>query len=158
MKFVLSLTAAALASAAVIAVAAPDGAGSHRHGAMLERIKAADTDGNGLISRDEAKALPMIAKHFDEIDANHDSQVSPEELRAFHQAMSAKHGEARAERFAGHFKKMDTDGDGRVSLAEAQANAPRLAQRFQQIDANGDGFITPDELKAAFARHHHAAQ
>ena len=158
MKSVLTLTAAALASAAVIALAAPEGAGGHRHGAMLERVKAADTDGNGLVSRDEAKALPMIAKHFDEIDANGDGQLSPDELRAFHQKMRAQHEQVRGERFAEHFKKMDTDGDGRISLAEAQANAPRLAQRFQQVDANGDGFITPDELKAAFAHRHHAAK
>ncbi len=158
MRFVLSLTAAALASVAIIAVAAPDGAGGPRHGAMLERLKAADTDGNGLISREEAKALPMIAKHFDEIDTNQDGQISPEELRAFHQKMRAQHDQEREQRFAEHFKKLDTDGDGRISLAEAQANAPRLAQRFQQIDTNGDGFISPDELKAAFAHRHHAAQ
>jgi len=158
MRFVLSLTAAALASAAVISIAAPEGAGGPRHGAMMERIKAADTDGNGLISRDEAKALPMIAKHFDEIDTNHDGQLSPDELRAFHQKMSAQHEQMREQRFAEHFRKLDTDGDGRVSLAEAQANAPRLAERFQQIDTNGDGFITPDELKAAMAHHHHRPQ
>lgn len=158
MRFVISLTAAALASAALIAVAAPEGAGGPRHGAMLERIKAADTDGNGLISRDEAKALPMIAKHFDEIDTNHDQQISPEELRAFHEKMRAQHDGQREQRFAEHFKKLDTNGDGKISLPEAQANAPRLAEHFQQIDANGDGFISADELKAAFARRHHEAK
>jgi Ca2+-binding EF-hand superfamily protein len=53
-----------------------------------------------------------------------------------------------------HWKRIDTDGDGKVSLAEAQANAPRLAKHFEQLDANHDGFVTPDEMKAAF-RHHH---
>ena len=158
MKFVLSLTAAALASVAVIAVAAPEGAGGPRHGAMIERIKAADTNGDGLISRDEAKALPMILKHFDEIDTNHDQQISADELRAFHEKMRAQHEQTREQRFAEHFKKIDTDGDGRISLAEAQANAPRLAQHFQQIDANGDGFITPEEMKAAHQRHHRASK
>jgi len=158
MRFVISLTAAALASAAIIAVAAPEGAGGPRHGAMLERIRAADTDGNGLISRDEAKALPMIAKHFDEIDANHDQQISPDELRAFHEKMRAMHEGKHEQRFAEHFKRLDTDGDGKISLMEAQANAPRLAEHFQQIDTNGDGFISADEMKAAFARRHHEAK
>ena len=153
MKYVLSLTAAALASAAIIAVAAPEGAGGERHGATMERLKAADTNGDGLISRDEAKALPMIAKHFDEIDTNHDGQLSPDEMRAFHQKMRAQHEQMREQRFAEHFRKIDTDGDGRISLAEAQANAPRLAEHFGQIDTNGDGFITPYEMKAAHQHH-----
>ena len=153
MKYVASLTALALASAAVIAIAAPEGAGGPRHGAVMERLKQADTDGNGLISREESKALPMIAKHFDEIDANRDGQVSPDELRAFHEQMRGQHEQMRAQRRAEHWKKLDTDGDGKVSLAEAQANAPRLAEHFGQIDANGDGFITPEEMKAAHQRH-----
>jgi len=154
MKYVLSLTAAALASVAVIAAAAPEGAGGHRKGEMVERLKQADADGNGLISRDEAKTLPRLAKHFDEIDANRDGQLSKEELRAFHEKMHAQHAQERAQRMAEHWKKLDTDGDGRVSLAEAQANAPRLAQHFDQVDANGDGYVTPDEMRAAMARHH----
>ena len=54
---------------------------------MMERLKAADTNADGLISRAEAAALPRILEHFDEIDTNKDGQVSFEELRAFH----AKH-------------------------------------------------------------------
>jgi hypothetical protein len=153
MKHVLTLTAAALASVAIIAVAAPEGAGGHRYGAMQERIKAADTNGDGLISKAEAQALPMLAKHFDEIDTDGNGQLSPDELRAFHEKMRAQHEQMQAQRFAEHFRKIDTDGDGRISLAEAQANAPRLAEHFSQIDANGDGFITPEEMKAAHQHH-----
>ena len=154
MKYVASLTAIALTSAAVIAFAAPEGAGGPRHhGDAMERLKQADTDGNGMISREEAKALPMISKHFDDIDTNKDNQLSPDELRAFHQKMRAEHEGKRAERMAEHWKKLDTDGDGKVSLAEAKANAPRLAEHFSAIDTNGDGFITPEEMKAAHERH-----
>jgi hypothetical protein len=46
------------------------------------------------------------------------------------------------------WKKVDTDGDGTVSRAEAQANAPRLARDFDQVDADGDGKVTRDELEA----------
>jgi hypothetical protein len=152
MKYVATLTALALTSAAVIALAAPEGgAGKRPEGAGIERLKQADTDGNGMISREEAKALPRVAKHFDEIDANKDNQLSADELRAFHEKMRASHSQERAQRMAEHWKKLDTDGDGKVSLAEAKANAPRLAEHFTQIDANGDGFITPEEMKAAHA-------
>ena len=144
MNPVIALTAAGLAAASFLVFAGP---GEHQ-GRMAERLKAADTNGDGQISKAEAAALPMIAKHFDEIDANHDGQVTSDELRAFHE-------KRRAAAHAEHFKKLDTDGDGRISKAEAQANAPRLAAHFDQIDANGDGFITSEELKAAHQRHAH---
>jgi len=142
MKYVAILTALGLASATLLAVAGSEG--HDGHGAMAERLKQADTNGDGMISREEAKALPRIAEHFDEIDANHDGQVTADELRAFHQ----KHG---AKRSGAMLKKLDTDGDGRISRAEAQA-APRLAANFDAIDANKDGFITMEELAAAHAK------
>src|ERR1700675_2844432 len=123
MRYVILLTTLGLASAASIAFAAPEGPGA-------ERFKQADTNGDGKISRDEAKALPRVLKNFDAIDANHDGQITADELRAFHksQAGDGKHrGDA--------MKKLDTDGDGRISKAEAQA-APRLAEHFDAIDTN----------------------
>ncbi len=142
MKTAALFAAVGLACAATLAGAAP-GAGEG-HDPMM-RFKQADTNGDGMISRDEAKALPMIAKHFDEIDANHDGQITADELRAFHQKMHGNHAGKR-------FQKLDTDGDGRISRAEAQA-APKLAEHFDAIDANKDGYITPDELAAARQKH-----
>jgi Ca2+-binding EF-hand superfamily protein len=142
MRYVAILTAFGFASAALIAMAGSEG--HDGQGAMAARLKQADTNGDGMISRDEAKALPRIAAHFDEIDANHDGQITADELRAFHQMHGAKRGDAM-------FKKLDTDGDGRISRAEAQA-APRLAENFDAIDANKDGFITMEEMAAAHAK------
>jgi Ca2+-binding EF-hand superfamily protein len=141
MKSVIALTAIALASAATVVLAAPDG--QQRRGAMLERLKAADTNADGLISQSEAAALPHIAKRFEQIDANRDGQVSFEELRAFHAARAGGHGKKM-------LKLVDTDGDGKVSKAEALAAA---AARFDRADANKDGFITVEEMKAS--RHGH---
>jgi Ca2+-binding EF-hand superfamily protein len=139
MKYVAILTAVGLGSAAILAIAAPEGRDAR--GAMQERIKQADTNGDGMISRPEAAALPRILKHFDEIDTNHDNQITADELRAFHEKSHDKqHGD--------HWKKLDTNGDGKISREEAKA-APRLAEHFDQLDANKDGFITPDEMKAA---------
>lgn len=42
-------------------------------------------------------------------------------------------------------KKMDTDGDGKISKAEADAHHEA---KFKKMDANGDGFITKDEKEA----------
>ena len=50
---------------------------------MQERFAKADTNGDGMLTREEAKAMPRVASHFDDIDANHDGLVSQEEIRAY---------------------------------------------------------------------------
>jgi len=104
MKTMLSLLAAiGIASAAAVAVAAPEGG--------MARLKAADTNGDGLISRAEAQAaLPRLAKHFDQIDTDRDGQISPEELKAAHQAMKNA-----------MFDRMDANHDGVISRDEFNA-------------------------------------
>ena len=86
-----SILIGALALSVGVAVSAqtppeqPKGDRAHK---MHERMKAADKDGDGKISRAEAAALPRIAKHFDEIDTNKDGFLTKEELQAYR----AKHG------------------------------------------------------------------
>jgi hypothetical protein len=160
MKTLTLLAAATLAALSFAADAAPNcpagatpgssecpmgGPGGRRGGQMQERLKAADTNNDGLISREEAKALPRIAEHFDAIDANRDGFVTMDELRAYHQAHK---GEQRGEMW----KKLDANGDGRLSRDEV-AGHPRLAQEFDTIDANKDGFLSAEELHAARGRH-----
>ena len=46
----------------------------------------------------------------------------------------------------------DTDGDGRISRAEASAaGAERSGEWFDKLDLNKDGFVTADEMKQARA-------
>lgn len=135
-KTVAALTALALGAFAAVASAEP----GDRQGRMFERLKAADTNADGLISRSEAAALPRLAERFDAIDANKDGQVSFEELRAAHAHHRGHRGHG------GHFKHMDADGDGKVSKSEALAAADAA---FTRADANGDGFVTREEMRAA---------
>jgi Ca2+-binding EF-hand superfamily protein len=138
-KIVAALTVLALGAVASLAIA--DQGDQPRRGKMIERLKAADTNADGLISRSEAAALPRLADRFDAIDANKDGQVSFEELRA----ARGKHG-----RHGGHFSRVDTDNDGKVSKAEALAAAEAM---FTRADANADGFVTPEEMRAAHKSH-----
>ena len=137
MKYVVILTALGLGSAAVIAggpaLAHPQG------GPIVQRLKAADTNGDRAISREEAQALPRLAERFDAIDANRDNQLTGDELRA------ARRHALRA----GFLRAMDADRDGRVSKAEALAKAE---ERFNRADLNRDGFLTADEVAQARPR------
>jgi Ca2+-binding EF-hand superfamily protein len=62
---------------------------------FAEQFKQADTDGDGALSKAEAeKAMPRIAKHFDEIDSNHDGKITQDEIKASmekHRAERSKH-------------------------------------------------------------------
>jgi Ca2+-binding EF-hand superfamily protein len=158
MKTLNTLAAALVATFAVAANAGMPGGGdcaSHgagpgpgKHGAaMLERLKAADKNADGMISREEAQAaLPGIYANFDAIDANKDGFITFEEMKAARQAHRGAGGPGAM------FGRLDVNGDGKLSRAEV-ANAPRLAENFEAIDANKDGYLTQDEIRAARRAH-----
>jgi Ca2+-binding EF-hand superfamily protein len=58
----------------------------------------------------------------------------------------------RQKQMAARLKAIDTNGDGKISRAEADAKAPRLASHFDKLDTNKDGFLSREEL-AAHAAH-----
>ncbi|MDF0489782.1 EF-hand domain-containing protein [Sphingomonas sp. H39-1-10] len=92
-------------------------------GGMMMR---ADTNGDGVITRDEF--LAQSAERFQRMDANHDGKLAGDELRG-RMAERAQGGTITREAF----------------MAEAEA-------RFQRLDANHDGKITKDEMAALGAR------
>jgi len=83
---------AAVLTTAAFAQAAPDAAGSapdhqQRGARMAERFKAADANNDGRLTKDEAKSkMPMVYRHFDEIDVNHTGAVTMADIAAYAQA------------------------------------------------------------------------
>lgn len=57
-----------------------------------ERFHAADKDGDGALTKEEAKAagLDRIVEHFDRIDANKDGKITVDELRDALRALSSR--------------------------------------------------------------------
>jgi Ca2+-binding EF-hand superfamily protein len=127
-KIILLSATFALASTGFNAFAGP-----HIDGLMFAKM---DKNADGVISRDEAAAFPRLVKHFDQIDTNHDGNISKEEMKAAHALKQAK-----------HLKSMDVNNDGMISREEA-ANSPRLVKHFDRIDTNKDGLLSKEELVA----------
>ena len=86
-------TTAPAATAAVKPAVKP--AGEHQARAA-ERMKKIDANGDGLISRDEAKGHKGLEKRFDAIDANKDGQLSKDELKAYRVAQHGAHHGTKA--------------------------------------------------------------
>ena len=67
-------------------------------------------------------------------------------------AAARKHNPAEA------FRRMDTNNDGKISIAEFRARheGEKAEHLFRRIDKNNDGFITIGEFEAAMEQHRHA--
>ena len=62
-------------------------------------------------------------------------------------------GEGKGAPAEKHFKKKDTNGDGKLTLEEFKAGMPaersaRADKVFARFDKNGDGSVTLEEFKA----------
>jgi hypothetical protein len=109
-----------------------------------------DADGNGTITLAEARA--GAAKMFAGADSDKDGRVTQEEMRAFHARMGGHHpGGGHGGPPPGDPMHLDSDGDGAVTLAEAQDGIER---HFGEIDSNRDGSITAAEIEAAHRAPH----
>ena len=76
--------ALALAAAAGSALAQDTGGGAGRAAELQKRFAAADKNGDGKLTKEEAQAgMPMVYKHFDEIDKAHAGAISLADIAAF---------------------------------------------------------------------------
>ena len=137
---------------------APEGEGGRRgQQHFLEVWKLADTNGDGVLSREEFFAMKRIAllpqdkreELFKRLDKNGDGVLSREELESLVKPQDGKH--QRMPRLW----ELDTNKDGVISLEEFKAGEfvkklPPEQQEalFRRLDVNGDGVISPADHPA----------
>lgn len=85
-------------------------------------------------------------------DSRDQGPPTPEQREQMRERCKSDPEKCRAEmkqRAEAWWKKVDTNGDGKISRDEANANAPHLAKNFDKIDTDHDGTISREELHAA---------
>lgn len=60
--------------------------------------------------------------------------------------IASEDGREHEDRMRQKFAELDKDGDGAISVEEAEGD--RLAKKFDKVDKDGDGLVTPDEMSA----------
>jgi Ca2+-binding EF-hand superfamily protein len=114
-------------------------------------LRRYDKDGDGYLSREEAP--PFLRPQFDKADQNKDGKLDRQEiaavLRVLRQRFAAKlpaANSAEVEAIYQRLLKLDSDGDGKISRAEAKGP---LAKQFEKLDTNKDGYLDKSELRRA---------
>lgn len=132
--------------------------------AIYERLKAADANGDGKLSREEAP--DRLKKHFDRADTNHDGALDQPEIRRVVAFVVSHHKEqappaarveekGREEKARAEKARAEKAREGRAEKKDAPADAKKaIHERLKAADANGDGKLSreeaPDRLKQHF--------
>jgi len=118
---------------------------------QLDAWTRADANADGGLSREEARRLPRLERHFAAIDSNGDGVISGAEVRAWRDstraAKRAATGTAGSKGVEEILRIADRDGDGALSRAEFDQGLPRFARRFQRIDTDRDARLSRGELE-----------
>jgi Ca2+-binding EF-hand superfamily protein len=139
----------------------PEGREGERPDAVgLGLFALLDADGDGKLDKEEiALAVAVLQK----LDADGDDTVTPREVANAvrrrtegrpgrtgrpREGDRPREGVGRAEGRgpAAFLRRLDTDGDAKISRDEAKGP---VAERFERLDVNKDGFVDRTELEAA---------
>ena len=141
-----------------VALAASHGQGHHGGGmpgmGMMRGMMFWFLDRNEDGFVDTAEINKFRTKMFERHDPNNDGIVTREEMQESHAAMRGgmgghgRHGGGHGGRHSdrqggGMFERLDTDGNGEVTLGEFLASEPRM---FSHADANNDGRVSQAEM------------
>jgi hypothetical protein len=113
---------------------------------MFTKMKIAFVVAGSLVA-----GVAVAGPHFDraqviqKYDTNKDGQLSDQEKTALEADMKAKHEQMKQERLT----KFDTNKDGKLDDAErAAAKDARATERFKKLDTDGNGQLSLGEFKA----------
>jgi Ca2+-binding EF-hand superfamily protein len=86
------------------------------------------------------------AKMLEKFDANHDGKLDAFEREAMRAAMQERRAQHKAKMLA----RFDANHDGKLDESErATMRSTLSAERFKKLDTNGDGVLSLDEFRAA---------
>jgi Ca2+-binding EF-hand superfamily protein len=142
---VLALALGGLVSTALWAETAPPPEPGEPAAPVLDLFAAADADADGMLTPEELAA--HRAARFAAADANGDGALDAAEVTAWQRAEAEARLAARAARL---IERQDDNGDGALSAAEL-GESP-VEARFARIDTDDDGRITLAEAEAAAER------
>lgn len=97
-----------------------------------------DGDNDGVISTQEAQAIPVLSKNFNRIDTNSSGGIDDNEYTAATMHIADL-----------GFEEVDINEDGVISKREAAAMPVSLKETFDDVDTDGDNNVSPMEYRAA---------
>ena len=106
----------------------------------------ADANGDGVLSRQEARRMPRLARHFDAIDSDRDGAITGGEVRVWRDSSRVRTRPTSARGVEEIMRLADRNGDGLLTRIEFAQGLPRFASRFDRIDVNRDGILARNEL------------
>lgn len=113
---------------------------------MMMNFDAMDANKDGKITPDEMAAFRKA--RMAEADANKDGMISAEEMVAYGDRMQA---ERKLQRAKGMITRFDTNKDGQLGLDE-MPTPKDPSKMFSRIDTDGDGAISKAEADAMKAK------
>ncbi|NLH79362.1 MAG: hypothetical protein GX458_00755 [Phyllobacteriaceae bacterium] len=122
------------------------GMGLNPNAPWRERFAAIDTNGDGVITKDEVATQAEMV--FAAMDADSSGALTKEEYMGVRMGAQRGYNPARVDAMqkqkAARFAPMDRNGDGTVTLAEFAADHQAM---FTAMDRDGDGRVTPAEFR-----------